>query len=105
MNQINEIAAKLAHDSDIISYDNLGRPLTALEVLGTRSVEALNACNAARDRASTWQERDRVCMKSYRNGEAIAYIDARRIMDAELRRLCNKFQNGALSVSDFGLVL
>lgn len=28
MNQINEIAAKLAHDSDIITYDNLGRPLT-----------------------------------------------------------------------------
>lgn len=102
---MNHIATKLAHDSDIIDFDNLGRQLTALEVLEDRSMVAIKAQNAARDRAETRLERDRTCMKSYRNGEAVAYIDARRIMEAELRRLCNKFQNGALCVSDFGLVL
>lgn len=79
--------------------------LTALELLGDRCVTANNAAAVHRDRAETRQERDHVDMKSYRMGEAVAYNEARAIMDKELRRLCNRFQNGCLSVSDFGVVL
>lgn len=79
--------------------------LTALEVLKDRGVVATNAMNRRRDAIEGRTERNAVDMKSYRNGEAIAYIDSAKIMEAELRRLCNKFQNGNLSVDDFGVVL
>lgn len=80
-------------------------PLTALELLADRSVTAGNAERACRDRAETRAERDVHHHASYLNGQDIAYIDARKIMEAELRRLCNKFQNGNLSIDDFGIVL
>lgn len=79
--------------------------LTALEMLDDHSVTANKAATVRRDRAETRKERDHVDMKSYRMGEAAAYLAARNLMEAELRRLCNRFQNGALSVGDFGIVL
>ena len=78
--------------------------ITALELLADRSHTATKS--ASKSRASqTIQQQSAVCMRSYSEGEAIAYTDARKIMEAELRRLCNRFQNGCLSVSDFGIVL
>jgi hypothetical protein len=44
-------------------------------------------------------------MQSYHEGKSIAYMDARMIVDAELKKLCNKFQNGNLTISDFDVVL
>ena len=44
-------------------------------------------------------------MKSYREGEAAAYLRAERLVKEELKRLCNKFQNGYLSIDDFGITL
>lgn len=81
------------------------KPLTALQVLDDRSVSATRNADRYRDDAKTRQERDAIDMKSYRSGEAYAYMDARKVMEAELRRLCNKFQNGSLTVADFGVIL
>jgi hypothetical protein len=80
-------------------------PLTALELIADRSIVASNVASARRDRCETRRERDMVDQKSYNMGEAAAYNDARTIMEKELRRLCNKFQNGSLTVADFGIVL
>jgi hypothetical protein len=74
----------------------------ALETLSNRSADA---GNAARERRATAETPTAKALAAYREGEAIAYSDAHRIMTAELRRLCNRFQNGCLSVADFGIVL
>lgn len=79
--------------------------ITALEVLGDRSFTSNNAANKCRAKAETFEEAHNVDMKSYYEGEAFAYNDARIFMDKELRRLCNLFQNGALQISDFGIHL
>ena len=78
--------------------------ITALDLLSARSAEASQSANRRRAEL-TPQDARKVCMKSYREGEAIAYSDARKIMDAELRRLCNRMQNGCLTIADFGIVL
>ena len=70
--------------------------MTLIELLNDSQVVATTAmCN----------ENKHSVMKAYYNGEAIAYIDATKLVKEELRRLCNKFQNGNLSVDDFGVVL
>jgi hypothetical protein len=79
--------------------------LTALQVLDDRAVVATRSCDAARDMKKQRGERVEVDTMSYRNGQAIAFLDAKKIMEAELRRLCNRFQNGMLSVDDFGINL
>lgn len=79
--------------------------ITLLEGINNRQRDASRQCEAERNKAQTRQERDAVCMKSYRNGEAIAYIDAGKMVEAELRRLCNRFQNGCLTIDDFGIIL
>lgn len=77
---------------------------TALELLADRCEVASKAARARRA-TETPQEQRKVCMRSYREGEAIAYNDARKIMDKELRRLCNLMQNGCLRIEDFGINL
>jgi hypothetical protein len=79
------------------------KPLTALEVLADRSLVANRSMYKHQDEAKTWKEANHVDMKSYRNGEAIAYNDAHHIMQRELERLRNLWQNGALTYADFGL--
>lgn len=78
---------------------------SALEILANRSNDATNSAHAYRSEAQTWQDANKVDMKSYREGQAIGYLDARKIMEEELRRLCNRFQNGCLRIEDFGIVL
>lgn len=41
----------------------------------------------------------------YYEGQIIGLLDAHKLVKEELYRLCNKFQNDALTVSDFGIVL
>ena len=81
------------------------KTLTALELLDDHAVTSNRASDKRRDAKKIAGEPTLTCMMSYRNGEAIAYLDAKKIMEAELRRLCNRFQNGQLSVDDFGVVL
>ena len=81
------------------------KTFTALDQLADRAVTAGKAESAIRAKAKT---RDEFCFHhhaSYKNGEAVAYIEARKIVEAELRRLCNRFQNGCLDISDFGINL
>lgn len=77
---------------------------TALEILADRCAIASKSANDRRA-SQTMQEQRAVCMRSYREGEAAAYNDARKLMETELRRLCNRMQNGCLTISDFGIVL
>jgi hypothetical protein len=70
----------------------------ALEVLYSRSSDCSK--DAQRRRA---EKRTPVDMASYREGETIGYSDAAKIMKAELKRLQLAFQNGHLTVSDFGV--
>ena len=42
-------------------------------------------------------------MESYYTGEAVGYTDSHAFMKRELQRLKNLFQNGALTVEDFGV--
>ena len=81
------------------------KPMTALEVLAERSNHANNLYHKRRAEAATSAEANHIDMKSHRSGEAVAYNDAYHIMKAELHRLCNRFQNGQLTVDDFGVVL
>lgn len=81
------------------------KTFTVLDQLHDRNKTASAAANRLRDKAKTRAERDHHDHKSYQEGAAIAYIDAGRIVEAELRRLCNRFQNGMLSIDDFGIVL
>lgn len=83
----------------------MAKQLTALEVLGDRSFTSNNAANKCRAKAETIQQAHNVDMKSYYEGEAAAYNDARVFMNKELRRLCKLFQNGALQIDDFGIHL
>lgn len=72
------------------------KELTALEMLAYRSAAASRQAAEGR-----WSER----AINYEQGKAFAYNEAHKLMTEELRRLCNLFQNGALSVSDFNVVL
>lgn len=81
------------------------KTFTALDVLADRSNTATNAAHRIRDKATTLAEAKAHNHKSYQEGSAIAYTEAHKIMTAELRRLCNRFQNGYLSIDDFGIVL
>jgi hypothetical protein len=80
----------------------MNKELTALELLATRSTEALCMAHQIKDETITKQPFN---MASYREGQAIAFSDAHKIMEKELRRLCNLFQNGALSIDSFNIVL
>ena len=73
----------------------------ALTKLSNRSSDATKSGDKYRDAAATREEARKICMKSYREGEAIAYSDAYGIMQAELERLRNLWQNGSLTYSDF----
>lgn len=79
------------------------RRLTALEKLADNCKVALDS--AYRHRADKKEKIGKAPtdIMSYREGEAFAYNDAEKIMKAELERLRNLWQNGALSYSDFGL--
>jgi hypothetical protein len=77
------------------------RRLTVLELITDRSSVATRAANKHRDECEDWKEAGRVCMKSYRQGEAIAYKDAHDVMKRELERLRNLWQNGSITYSDF----
>lgn len=79
--------------------------MNLLDHLANRGNTATATAERLRARAETRQERDSHDHKSYQEGAAIAYIDAGKIVEAELRRLCNRFQNGCLSIDDFGIVL
>lgn len=86
-------------------YYNPPKTLTALEVLDDRAVTAAKLCDKRRNDKKELGVSTDIDMMSYRNGQAIAFIDAKGIMERELRRLCNRFQNGQLTVEDFGVVL
>ena len=77
--------------------------MTLIEQIADRETTAYSAAKRRRDEAPTRQERDKVCMKSYYQGQAVALNDANTLVREELRRLMNKFQNGALTLSDFGV--
>ncbi|MEI9428685.1 hypothetical protein [Mesorhizobium sp. Cs1299R1N3] len=77
--------------------------LTTLELIADRCKVAGDAAYKRRAEAKTYQEANHVDMKSYRQGEAAAYNDAHKAVKAELERLRNRWQNGALSYEDFGL--
>lgn len=79
------------------------KELTAIEMLNTRSSEATALSNKLRDRCPTRQKRDEVDMKSYWQGEAIAFLDAQKIFTKELERLRNRWQNNMLTFDDFGV--
>lgn len=67
---------------------------------------ASDACSAAERRRNAFKEEataHRAQSLGYEEGKAIAYSNAAEIMHAELRRLMNRFQNGALTLSDFGI--
>lgn len=73
---------------------------TALELLADRSSVSSKAADKRRSTQTPAEARN-VCMRSYREGEAIAYTDAHKILKAELQRLRNLFQNGSLGLDDF----
>jgi molecular chaperone GrpE (heat shock protein) len=73
----------------------------ALDYIGIRSTEATAQANKYRDKAPTLAEANAVDMKSYKQGEAIGFNDAYKIMYAELQRLQNRFQNNVLTIDDF----
>ena len=78
------------------------KELTAMQYLGVLSSEASELANKARDSRPPLG-RNTIDMASYRDGEAIAYNRAHRLMTEELRRLRNLWQNNALSFDDFGV--
>lgn len=69
------------------------KPLTALGRLAENCATSLKVASVRRDRGAD---------DSYSNGEAVAYDNSHRIMKAELQRLRNLLQNGALTQADFG---
>jgi hypothetical protein len=71
----------------------------ALETLSNRSSDATKIANRHRDE----EHPRRFDMKSYREGEAIAYNDAYKIVKAELQRLRNEYQNGCLTIDSFDI--
>lgn len=77
------------------------RRLTALELLADHGATAAKTAADRRASAETREAANRVCMKSYREGEAAAYNDAYFLMKRELERLRNLWQNGAITYSDF----
>ena len=79
--------------------------MTALELLADKGNCATTICDRARAARKEAGKRENYDGESYWNGQAIAFIDAEKLMKAELRRLCNLFQNGSLTVADFGVVL
>jgi hypothetical protein len=76
---------------------------TALDVLADRCTIANNAAHEKRAACEDWKAARHIDMKSYRQGEAVAYNDAHHIMKRELERLRNLWQNGGLSYDAFGL--
>jgi hypothetical protein len=72
------------------------KELTALEMLVDRMQSASNAAAAGKATEKGI---------AYQRGKAAAFNEAHTLMKDELRRLCNLFQNGALSVADFGVIL
>jgi len=77
--------------------------MTLIEQIADREITSYNAAKRRRDEAPTREARDKVCMKSYYEGQAVAFNDANNLAREELRRLMNKFQNGALTLADFGV--
>jgi hypothetical protein len=81
------------------------KTLTALELISDRALTRHRAATNYRDRIEDRRERDRIDGKSYNMGAEAGLCEARAIMEKELRRLCNLFQNGALSIDAFGIEL
>lgn len=77
--------------------------LTTLELIADRQKVSAKAADRERAEAKTYQEANHVDMKSYRQGEVAAYLDAHNIIQRELERLRNEWQNGCLTYSSFGL--
>jgi hypothetical protein len=72
----------------------------ALQALENRSADASRSAQERRDRP---EKRTPIDMASYREGEAIAFSDAHKIVTTELRRLRAAYQGGYLTLSDFGV--
>ncbi|QWY83629.1 hypothetical protein [Rhizobium phage RHph_X2_26] len=79
------------------------KKLTALEVLAERSSMATDRAFEARNNLKEKNTLGAAESKGYNEGKAAAYADAHRIMQAELARLKNLFQNGALNIDSFGV--
>jgi hypothetical protein len=70
------------------------KKLTVLEVLADKTTISVNSAKNYPAESQT---------RHYREGEAAAYNDSYRLMKAELERLRNLWQNGALNYDSFGL--
>ena len=80
-------------------------PVPALDRLAQREAVATDSAYRRRQRYKEKGVRPEVNMLCYHEGEAAALREAHALMEAELRRLCNRFQNGQLTVADFGVTL
>lgn len=68
-----------------------------MNTLSTATTNAENARNSFKEAATL----RRAESKGYNEGKAAAYNDAYYVMKAELERLRNRLQNGALTLDDF----
>ena len=75
--------------------------LTTVQYLGQLSFEAYTREKKLRDACNTRQEALHIDQKSYEQGKAIAYMDAQRIVENELKRLRNLWQNNTLTYDAF----
>lgn len=79
------------------------KKLTALETMAEYERIAGDHAERARNRFKESKTLHNAESKGYREGVASGYNNARAIMQAELRRLMNRFQNGSLCMDDFGV--
>jgi hypothetical protein len=71
------------------------KELTTSDMLVERMKEAQTAASNATSETSRF----------YQRGKAAAYHDAHDMLRSELKRLCNRFQNGILTTADFDGVI
>lgn len=77
--------------------------LTALETLAEYEKVAATTAERCRRRYKEARTFHNAESKGYHEGVASGYNNARAIMQAELSRLKNLFQNGALNIDSFGV--
>ena len=76
---------------------------TTLDLIADLTSISTRAASEHRDVCASRFEASHTDMKSYREGQAAAYNDAHKLMQRELERLRNLWQNGSLRADDFGL--
>lgn len=79
------------------------KPLTALRQIADKASNSADRAYDARGRMKEEPTLHRAESKGMHEAKAATYSECHCIMQAELRRLMNRFQNGSLTMADFGV--